>query len=183
MLIAPPITTNVTWLPKSEPVSVRLAKHDAFEQGRATLESKGTLEVSSPEISQEEYASDRPLDELVLTRNSSPIENLSLLPAPISQEESAFGGKLHPEASEPEEMVLELSLLDPLALEALDLDESFQGATPLEPLRERDIKALAGFFERSDAEEIEADVSQVLSRLFPEPCWDDRVFDFLGEYV
>jgi hypothetical protein len=56
-------------------------------------------------------------------------------------------------------------------------------AAPLAPLRVRDIQALAELFLREDIFAIEADVSQRLLALLPEPCWEDEVFAFLGEFL
>lgn len=56
-------------------------------------------------------------------------------------------------------------------------------AAPLSPLRERDLQALASFFETECMLEIETDVTQHLLLLWPEPCWDEDPFDFLHEYV
>jgi hypothetical protein len=56
-------------------------------------------------------------------------------------------------------------------------------AAPLAPLRVRDIQALAELFLRDDIFAIEADVSQRLLALLPEPCWEDEVFAFLGEFL
>ncbi|MBW4649531.1 MAG: hypothetical protein KME06_12705 [Kastovskya adunca ATA6-11-RM4] len=58
-------------------------------------------------------------------------------------------------------------------------------ASPLMPLRDRDLDALEGFFERDDIEEIQADIACTLLWLVPAPCWEDSPFDleFLGEYL
>lgn len=56
-------------------------------------------------------------------------------------------------------------------------------AAPVSPLRSRDCIALAELFERDDIHAIEADVSQRLLALLPEPCWEDDVFDFLKEFL
>lgn len=56
-------------------------------------------------------------------------------------------------------------------------------AAPLSPLRERDVQALAELFLRDDIYAIEKDVSQRLLTLLPEPCWEDDVFAFLGEFL
>ncbi len=56
-------------------------------------------------------------------------------------------------------------------------------AAPVSPLRARDCMALAGLFERNDIHALEADVSQRLLALLPEPCWEDDVFDFLKEFL
>lgn len=56
-------------------------------------------------------------------------------------------------------------------------------ADPLSPLRERDLFALEGLFQRSDMYWIEADVNQMLLHLLPEPCWDEDAFDFLREFL
>lgn len=56
-------------------------------------------------------------------------------------------------------------------------------APPLMPLKERDWRVLAELFEREDVDEIEADISNKLLFLIPEPCWEDDPFDFLREYL
>lgn len=56
-------------------------------------------------------------------------------------------------------------------------------AAPLMPLRDRDLKALDGWFDLEEIAEIEADIAHNLSRLFPEPCWEDNPFDFLAEFL
>ncbi len=52
-------------------------------------------------------------------------------------------------------------------------------AAPLSPLRDRDLEALLGLFNCAEMADIEADVKQMLLRLFPEPCWDDDISDLL----
>ena len=61
--------------------------------------------------------------------------------------------------------------------------ESGSFAAPLAPLRARDIQALSELFLRNDIAAIEADVSQRLLALLPEPCWEDDIFAFLGEFL
>ena len=61
------------------------------------------------------------------------------------------------------------------------LDSSF--AAPLSPLRARDIQALSDLFLRDDIYTIEADVSQRLLALLPEPYWEDDTFAFLQEFL
>lgn len=56
-------------------------------------------------------------------------------------------------------------------------------AAPLSPLRERDDQALAALFVRDDIRELEADIDHQLLRLFPEPCWEDELFEFLQEFL
>lgn len=56
-------------------------------------------------------------------------------------------------------------------------------AAPLSPLKERDLNALAELFQREEMLAIEADLSQMLLRLFPEPCWEDDPFEFLHEFL
>ncbi|WP_219904294.1 hypothetical protein [Stenomitos frigidus] len=56
-------------------------------------------------------------------------------------------------------------------------------AAPLSPLRARDTQALSELFLRDDIYAIEADVSQRLLALLPEPCWEDDVFAFLKEFL
>lgn len=52
-------------------------------------------------------------------------------------------------------------------------------AAPLSPLRDRDLEALLQLFNCPDMPQIEADVKQMLLRLFPEPCWEDEIMDLL----
>jgi hypothetical protein len=56
-------------------------------------------------------------------------------------------------------------------------------AAPLSPLRSRDLKAMVELFHLSDIEVIEQDIIQTLVLRYPEPCWEDQVFDFLKEYL
>jgi hypothetical protein len=69
------------------------------------------------------------------------------------------------------------------ASSAIESAEVSSFAAPLSPLRARDIQALAELFLRDDIYAIEADVSQRLLALLPEPCWEDDVFAFLGEFL
>jgi hypothetical protein len=54
-------------------------------------------------------------------------------------------------------------------------------ADPLAPLRERDLLALADWFERDDMLEVEADVDRCLLVLWPAPCWEDDPSEFWQE--
>ena len=56
-------------------------------------------------------------------------------------------------------------------------------AEPLAPLRQRDEQALEDVFDDSEVEDILTDVCIRLKQLYPEPCWEDELFDFLQEYV
>jgi hypothetical protein len=56
-------------------------------------------------------------------------------------------------------------------------------AAPISPLRERDVKALSELFLTDKMSEIEADVSHLLLRLQPEPCWEDDPFAFLQDFL
>jgi hypothetical protein len=56
-------------------------------------------------------------------------------------------------------------------------------AEPLSPLRDRDLKALADWFQRDDILQIETDISRILLCLLPEPCWEDNWFDFLHDFL
>lgn len=56
-------------------------------------------------------------------------------------------------------------------------------AEPLSPLRHRDVKALTDLFQRDDIYAIEVDISQILLRLLPEPCWEDEPFEFLKDFL
>ena len=69
------------------------------------------------------------------------------------------------------------------ASKAAEPIETSSFAAPLSPLRVRDIQALSDFFLRDDIYAIEADVNQRLLTLLPEPCWEDKVFTFLEEFL
>jgi len=53
----------------------------------------------------------------------------------------------------------------------------------LMPLNYRDIHALADLFEQGDMNEIESNIDQMLLSIYPEPCWDDSLGDFLTEFL
>jgi hypothetical protein len=69
-------------------------------------------------------------------------------------------------------------------------EQEYYGAA-LMPLHHRDIDALAGLFAAEDLDAIEQDLLTVLQSLWPEPCWDDEIFepldqtlyDFLNDYI
>lgn len=69
------------------------------------------------------------------------------------------------------------------ASKASGADDLSSFAAPLAPLRARDIQALSELFLRDDISTIEADVSQRLLALLPEPCWEDDVFAFLEAFL
>ncbi|NJL85274.1 MAG: hypothetical protein HC886_03740 [Leptolyngbyaceae cyanobacterium SM1_1_3] len=56
-------------------------------------------------------------------------------------------------------------------------------ADPLAPLRYRDLVALNELFDDEQILEIEADILQHLSWMYPEPCWDDEPYSFLQGYI
>lgn len=56
-------------------------------------------------------------------------------------------------------------------------------AAPLSPLKDRDLTALSALFSTDKMNTIEADVTQLLIRLQPEPCWEDDPFAFLQEFL
>jgi hypothetical protein len=56
-------------------------------------------------------------------------------------------------------------------------------AAPLAPMRERDLKIMESWFNHSNMNQIEADFTHYLLQLWPEPCWEDEIFDFLGEFL
>ncbi len=60
---------------------------------------------------------------------------------------------------------------------------SFDHAQPISPIRDRDFKELADWFDREDMAEIEEDINHQLLMLFPEPCWEDNHFEFLREHL
>ncbi|MBD1912912.1 hypothetical protein H6G02_09570 [Leptolyngbya sp. FACHB-16] len=59
----------------------------------------------------------------------------------------------------------------------------YSGAAPLAPLRKRDWAALEDWFQADSMPEIEADIHHNLLLRFPEPCWEDHIFGFLGEFL
>jgi hypothetical protein len=56
-------------------------------------------------------------------------------------------------------------------------------AAPIDPLRERDLKELYGWFERTDMTDVEDDIAHRLRLLPPEPFWDDPDWRFLREFL
>lgn len=56
-------------------------------------------------------------------------------------------------------------------------------ASPLSPLRLRDRQALSEIFEHDCLDEIAQDIHAYLARMYPEPCWEDEPYDFLGQYL
>ncbi len=56
-------------------------------------------------------------------------------------------------------------------------------AAPLSPLRDRDLAVLEDLFQRDNIYAIEVDISQMLLRLLPEPCWEEDPFEFLQEFL
>ncbi|MEP0869037.1 hypothetical protein NDA01_04405 [Trichocoleus desertorum AS-A10] len=56
-------------------------------------------------------------------------------------------------------------------------------AAPLAPMRERDLTALGGLFEREDIHDVETDIIRNLLTRWPEPCWDDDPFEFLQDFL
>lgn len=63
------------------------------------------------------------------------------------------------------------------------LSFSLTYASPLSPLRSRDIQALLEIFTHDQLTEIEADVQQYLRRLHPEPCWEVEPYEFLKGFI
>lgn len=93
----------------------------------------------------------------IASRPSVAVRNPSL--------ETSVGGKLTP----------------PPSTKAKDFQLDEEYAAPLAPLREGDINALASFFERDDAADIEDDINRSLLWLCPAPPWDDDPVEFLHE--
>jgi hypothetical protein len=56
-------------------------------------------------------------------------------------------------------------------------------ASPLISLRARDIQTLSELFDTEIIDDIESDIQRYLDRLYPEPCWDENLYDFLGEFL
>jgi hypothetical protein len=74
--------------------------------------------------------------------------------------------------------------LEPEGLDCKMLDcEVPEHAAPLAPLRDRDLKAMLELFQVKEMEAIERDIVQNLVLRYPEPCWEDEVFDFLKEFL
>jgi hypothetical protein len=65
-----------------------------------------------------------------------------------------------------------------LRREELPLPE-FEHAQPVSAIRDRDLKELSDWFDREDMSEIEGDLNRHLLMLFPEPCWEDQISEFL----
>ncbi len=55
-------------------------------------------------------------------------------------------------------------------------------ASPLESLKARDRTALNALFEGNDKEAIILDVVSNLVCLWPEPCWEEDIYEFLGDF-
>lgn len=68
-------------------------------------------------------------------------------------------------------------------LQARAVEQVGHYADPLEPLRERDLVALAQWFQRDDMYTIETEINQMLLHLLPEPCWEEDAFEFLREFL
>ncbi len=56
-------------------------------------------------------------------------------------------------------------------------------ASPLSPLRKRDREALDDIFSEDDLSDTALDIHRHLSRLYPEPCWEDEPYEFLNGYI
>lgn len=56
-------------------------------------------------------------------------------------------------------------------------------ASPLMPLRDRDLQVLMELFTQEEIEAIEEDILWNLTRRAPEPCWEDDPFNFLRDYL
>lgn len=56
-------------------------------------------------------------------------------------------------------------------------------APPLMPLQNRDRTILVSLFEREDMADIHDDIATQLSKLIPEPCWEDDPFTFLSDFL
>jgi hypothetical protein len=65
-----------------------------------------------------------------------------------------------------------------LRAEDIPLPE-FEHAQPVSAIRDRDLKELSDWFDREDVAEIEEDLNRHLLMLFPEPCWEDQISEFL----
>ncbi|PSB59995.1 hypothetical protein C7B61_18250 [filamentous cyanobacterium CCP1] len=61
--------------------------------------------------------------------------------------------------------------------------DSRSSAALLIPLRDRDLQSLSDLFASDEIEAIEEDILCNLTRLLPEPCWEDNPFDFLQDYL
>jgi hypothetical protein len=69
----------------------------------------------------------------------------------------------------------------PISTAAFEPTKSF--ASPLSSLRDRDLAVLEDLFVRQDINAIEADLTQMLLRLLPAPCWEEDPFEFLKEFL
>ncbi len=56
-------------------------------------------------------------------------------------------------------------------------------ASPLKALRERDLQALAALFDGENGDRIETEIASYLLMLWPDPCWEEDAYDFLGEFL
>jgi hypothetical protein len=74
-------------------------------------------------------------------------------------------------------------LLQDTATNDISIVSSHSHAASLMPLRDRDLKTLSDLFASEDIEAIEADILCNLTRMLPEPCWEDNPFDFLQDYL
>ncbi len=70
----------------------------------------------------------------------------------------------------------------PIAVRLKSAPVCIDHAAPLSPLRDRDLIALDEFFDRDDLPDLEQDVNRHLLRLFPEPCWEDKL-SFLKDFL
>lgn len=69
------------------------------------------------------------------------------------------------------------------AIVSRDVDHPVGFAAPLSPLRERDLAVLSELFLTDKMIAIEADVTRLLIRLQPEPCWEDDPFNSLQDFL
>ncbi len=76
-----------------------------------------------------------------------------------------------------------ISPLNNLRLDGAFTMNSGSHASPLMPLRDRDLKVLVELFTQEEIESIEEDIRCNLMRRAPEPCWEDDPFSFLREYL
>ncbi|HEY9880107.1 MAG TPA: hypothetical protein V6D29_16750 [Leptolyngbyaceae cyanobacterium] len=77
----------------------------------------------------------------------------------------------------------EESLKDRATLPTLGFSLNVNYASPLSPLRSRDVQALVEMFAHDQLTEIEADIHQYLHRLYPEPCWEIEPYEFLRGFL
>lgn len=149
----------------STPVPSESIRFSAQAETSSTSSRTATAVRKTTEVPK--LPSTRPARVVIGVEPSTALQGLTA-PEPV-----AFAGRLPQEQkSSPTDSFLSNGIYDISA-----------PAAALMPLREKDAKALDAFFERDDAEEIEAEINRKLLLIWPEPCWEDDPLDFLQEYL